>query len=50
MADSRRLLWIDQFKYPATIPAVVVDYRSQTEETELEYAVLEYEQETLQFF
>ena len=29
---------------------VVVDYRSQTEETELEYAALEYEQETLQFF
>ena len=28
---------------------VVVDYRSQTEETELEYAALEYEQETLQF-
>ena len=29
---------------------VVVDYRSQTEETELEYAALEYEQETFQFF
>ncbi len=29
---------------------VVVDYRSQTEENELEYAALEYEQETLQFF
>ena len=29
---------------------VVVDYRSQTEESELEYAALEYEQETLQFF
>ena len=28
---------------------VVVDYRSQTEETELEYAALEYEQETLHF-
>ena len=29
---------------------VVVDYRSQTEEKELEYAALEYEQETLQLF
>lgn len=29
---------------------VVVDYRSQTEENELEYAALEYEQEILQFF
>ena len=29
---------------------VVVDYRSQTEETELEYAALAYQQETLQFF
>ncbi len=28
---------------------VVVDYRSQTEEAELEYAALEYEQETLHF-
>ena len=28
---------------------VVVDYRSQTEESELEYAALEYEQETLHF-
>lgn len=28
---------------------VVVDYRSQTEEKELEYSALEYEQETLQF-
>ena len=28
---------------------VVVDYRSQTEETELEYAALAYEQETLHF-
>ena len=28
---------------------VVVDYRSQTEEQELEYAALEYEQETFQF-
>lgn len=28
---------------------VVVDYRSQTEESELEYAALEYEQETFEF-
>ncbi len=29
---------------------VVVDYRSQTEDTQMEYSALEYEQETLQFF
>ncbi len=32
------------------VQTVVVDYRSQTEENELEYATLAYEQETLQFF
>ena len=32
------------------VQTVVVDYRSQTEENELEYAALAYEQETLQFF
>ncbi len=31
------------------VQTVVVDYRSQTESTELEYSALEYEQETLQF-
>lgn len=32
------------------VQTVVVDYRSQTEEKELEYAALEYRQETLSFF